>query len=88
MKRPLENVRPLGPVFQVNQSQEQQTEQQNRDENNNSSTTGDPIVETAEKWYNNVSKEENKRKMMRNYLRSITDLTKEEVDQKLDKSGI
>jgi len=88
MKRPLKDVRPLGPVFRVNQSQEQPVEQQNREQDNDVSTADDPIVETAEKWYNNVSKEENKRKMMRNYLRSITDLTKEEVEQKLDESGV
>lgn len=51
-------------------------------------TDEDPIIEQAEKWWENISKEENKRKMMKNYLESITDLSSSEIEQKLDEAGL
>lgn len=47
-----------------------------------------PVLEQAEKWYNAVAKEENKYKMMRNYLLAITTLDESEVEQMLEEAGL
>lgn len=76
--RPLENVRPLGPFIG----------QDDTDSSTAEDDDVDPIAQTAEDWYKSINKEENKRKMMRNYLKSITDLSESEIDQKLDEADL
>ena len=86
--RPLEDARPLGPFLSVDDGQDNPAQQRPSNDGNLDVEYDDPLVETAEKWYNSISKEENKRKMMRNYLRSVSDLSNEEVEDKLDKVGL
>lgn len=81
--RPLADVRPVGPIMFESDSDSEQSE-----EDGNTGEADDPVLETAEKWYDNITKEGNKRKMMRNYLLSVTDLTPREVDDKLEESGL
>lgn len=83
VNRPLEDRRPIGPLINIDTQSEtvEQTETVNK-------STDDPILETAENWYQSISKEQNKRKMMKNYLMSVTDLSEQEVNSKLDQAGL
>lgn len=76
--RPLENIRPVGPFISTDSSSS----------NQNSDGDKDPLLETAEKWYQSISREQNKRKMMKNYLTSTTNLTEDEIDTKLNEAGL
>lgn len=83
VNRPLEDVRPVGPLVDLDSSK---NSSEHSDED--SSSEDDPILETAENWYESIAKEKNKRKMMKNYFRSVTDLDESEIEQKLDKAGL
>lgn len=76
--RPLENIRPVGPFINTDSS----------DTDQNSNDNKDPLLETAEKWYQSISREQNKRKMMKNYLTSTTNLTEDEIDARLNEAGL
>lgn len=83
VNRPLEDRRPVGPLINIDTESEtvEQTETVEK-------STDDPILETAENWYQSISKEQNKRKMMKNYLMSVTDLSEQEVENKLEEAGL
>ena len=90
MKRPLKNKRPFGPVIELSETaSEQQKSPPFEDEGTSVEETGeDAILEQAERWYEQINKEKNKRKMMKNYFKSMTDLTESEIDDKLDRAGL
>lgn len=102
VNRPLKDKRPLGPFIDVGDddstveqstTEPQQTEGQpastdTRGEDKKPYEIDDPILQTAEEWYQSIAKEENKRKMMRNYFRSISNLSDEEIENKLDEAGL
>jgi len=89
MNRPFKKRRPVGPFIDLdsedNTVEEPKSQTQTR---NTSQQIDDPILETAENWYQSISKEKNKRKMMKNYLSSITDLSESEIARKLDEAGL
>lgn len=89
MNRPFKDRRPMGPFLELDDEDNtvEQPEPQSSPESAQVSSD-DPILETAEKWYQSISKEENKRKMMKNYLDSITDLSESEIMRKLDEAGL
>jgi catalase len=70
------------------QAETQQTSVNEEEEKVKPHEIDDPILQTAEKWYQSIAKEENKRKMMRNYFRSMTDLPDEEIKNRLDEAGL
>lgn len=89
MKRPLKDKRPLGPLVDPDFSssdQESESTQQRVEKQGDGDL--DPITKQAEDWYQSISKEENKRKMMRNYLKSISDLSDKEIQEKLDNANL
>lgn len=86
MKRPLKNRRPIGP-FIHSSSQESEEPQQNSTSVDPESIE-DPILQQAEVWFKEISKERNKRKMMKNYMRSISSLSDAEIEEKLDEAGL
>ncbi|EGQ44242.1 MAG: hypothetical protein J07AB43_03010 [Candidatus Nanosalina sp. J07AB43] len=101
MNRPLKDKRPFGPVLDFSDTETENNETLDEDPNNtdtspeqvdsepeHTNTEDNPILETAETWYENIAKEENKRKMMRNYFRSATNLSDEEIQEKLDEAGL
>jgi hypothetical protein len=69
--RPLKDKRPLGPVLQQNNQSED--EDGNSSEKDNLTRVERNIIEQAENWYKEISREEKKRKMMINYIDGITD---------------
>jgi hypothetical protein len=89
MRRPLKDKRPLGPLvdpdFSSSDQEGEDTQQRVETQQENEL---DPITKQAEDWYNSISKQENKRKMMRNYLKSISELSDKEIQEKLDKAGL
>jgi len=95
VRRPLESVRPFGPLVSSEsepevENQKPEVEEQETDfsSQDNTSTDESPILKQAEDWYESIAKEENKRKMMRNYFRSVSDLSDSEIDKKLDEAGL
>jgi len=82
--RPFSSVRPFGPIFSAQEASADTEEVANND----SVSIDDPVLKQAEDWYESVSKEENKRKMMKNYFMSISELSEAEVDRKLDEAGL
>lgn len=87
VQRPLAQIRPLGPLVKSGNDGDGE-DTQDADTDVSSTDEQDPILEVAEKWYKSISKERNKRKMMKNYLMSVSDLTASEVEDKLDESGL
>jgi hypothetical protein len=87
VQRPLAQIRPLGPLIESDNDGDGE-DTQDGDTNVSSTDEQDPILEVAEKWYKSISKERNKRKMMKNYLMSVSDLSASEVEDKLDESGL
>lgn len=77
VKRPLKDKRPIGPFI---------------DEELEEELTSDElaILKQAEEWYQSVSREENKRKMMREYLKGITDddFSNDRIERLLDRAGL
>jgi len=63
-KRPLSDKRPVGPVIGSSDENEEQRTLSKREKN---------IVEQAENWYQSITEERVKRKMMINYIDGITD---------------
>lgn len=90
MKRPLKNKRPLGPLIQLSKSASGTSADSSFEdvEEDNGDAIDDPILQQAENWYEQISKEQNKRKMMKNYFKSMTDLPESEIDDKLDRAGL
>ena len=87
--RPLEDVRPLGPILSFNEPGDGEgVSQSEQNSSTNTSSDVDPLLETAENWYESISDESNKRKMMKNYLGSVSELSEPEIDRKLDEAGL
>jgi len=82
--RPFSSVRPFGPIF----STERVSEDSGENVDDNIASIDDPVLKQAEDWYESVSKEENKRKMMKNYFMSISELSETEIDRKVDEGGL
>lgn len=85
VKRPLKDRRPLGPVLDL-EDEDSSAPRPSREATDQ--TSDDPILEQAEEWYKQISKEKNKRKMMRNYLRSVTNLDDSEIKRRLDEANL
>ena len=81
MKRPLKNRRPIGPLFSTDSGNTEV-------EDTGVSADDNPVLKQAEDWWEGISDEQNKRKMMGNYLRSMTDLPDSEIEQMLDEAGL
>lgn len=89
MNRPFKDRRPVGPFIDLDSEDNTVEEPEAQTQTANASQQiDDPILETAENWYQSISKEKNKRKMMKNYLNSITDLSDSEITRKLDEAGL
>lgn len=89
MNRPFKDRRPVGPFIDLDSEDNTVEEPESQTQTvNTSQQIDDPILETAENWYQSISKEKNKRKMMKNYLDSITDLSDPEITRKLDEAGL
>ena len=91
MNRPLKDKRPIGPFIDLDsESDVESTTDQSQDTSTQQDTTSDEhaILETAETWYNSINKEENKRKMMKNYLKSMTDFSDSKIKSMLDEAGL
>lgn len=88
MKRPLKNRRPIGPLFSTDSDNTDVEESVDDSNTNEVSADDNPVLKQAEDWWEGISNEENKRKMMANYLRSMTDLPDSEIEQMLDEAGL
>ena len=90
MKRPLKNKRVFGPF--INRSTDNSVSRVDATDNDTSNQGGnnevDPIIQQAENWFESISDESNKRKMMKNYFKSMTDLSDNEIDRKLNEAGL
>jgi hypothetical protein len=75
VNRPLEDFRPIGPIFDGLESDEKLSADDLMDESDDDSMSqrDRAIMEQAENWYENISSEETKRKMMVEYINGITD---------------
>lgn len=87
MKRPLKNKRPLGPFFSSD-SDYSQPETSEQTESQPQAEHDDPVLQQAEDWWQGINDESNKKKMMTNYLKSVTDLPDSEVEQKVEEAGL
>lgn len=87
MKRPLKNKRPIGPFFSTD---EEYSQSEVAEENATTSEAqhDDPVLQQAEDWWQGINDERNKRKMMTNYLKSVTDLPDSEVEDMIDEAGL
>lgn len=45
-------------------------------------------LKMANDWYESITKDQSKHNMMRNYLRKVTELSDDEIDDILNKAGI
>lgn len=100
MKRPLKSKRPFGPIVEVNQPFDEEAEQEVEsqepeddspfpvEDNGGVDADTEAILNQAETWYNEINKERNKRKMMKNYFRSMTDFEDEKIDNLLNEAGL
>jgi len=90
MKRPLKNRRVLGPFISTSDSGDSVELEGDGDVGHDAESTEyeDPILEQAENWFESISKESNKRKMMKNYFKSMTNLSDAEIEQKMDEAGL
>jgi len=80
-RRPLSDVRPIGPFLSaddVPSDNSPLTRQENK------------ILEHADTWYDKITEEGVKRKMMRNYIDGITDddFPKQRIEKMLNKADL
>lgn len=85
MDRPFKDRRPIGPFLGVDRDDSSEEDDENIQSIDN---IDDPILQQAERWYENITKQGKKRKMMKNYLMSIADIKEEEIEEMLDNAGI
>lgn len=85
-KRPLKDIRPIGPLVQPNRFEQQEVSSEEIDEESNESK----LVEQAENWYESISDEGTKRKMMIEYINGITDdsVSRSDAEKIVSNSGI
>lgn len=67
MNRPLDDVRPIGPIVDSDNSDDQEDQELSEEH--------EKIIEQAKNWYQQVSNERKKKKMMIEYIDGITDKT-------------
>lgn len=94
-KGPFGRSRPfgLGPFVKSDKEGE---EKEKLDDNDNDDINLDNIedktaraaLDMANKWYKSITKDQSKHKMMKNYLREVTELSDEEIENILNKAGI
>lgn len=92
VNRPLKDRRPIGPFIDLDSGDAdvESTVDESQSPSTDQSEPSDEhaILETAETWYNSINKEENKRKMMKNYLKSMTDFSDSKIKTMLDEAGL
>lgn len=82
VERPLEDIRPIGPIVSDDDSDDESDESLEDSES--------AIVEQAESWFQSISDESKKRKMMVEYIYGITDedITRQDAEEIVSNSGL
>lgn len=78
----------LGPLTTLEDEEETADDSEDINLEQVEDETARAALEMANSWYESITKDQSKHKMLKNYLREITTLTDQEIEEVLEKAGI
>lgn len=84
---PLGAPRPFG-IGPLTSSEEEKKDQDFRNIEDLDDPTAQAVLEMANAWYDSITEDQSKHKMMKNFLLGVTELSEERIDEILQEAEI